>query len=64
MYYFLNQGFREACEKGPLIGARMTGCIVRLQDGMHHLVDSSDLAFRLAALGAYKEGKGSILVFS
>ena len=53
---FALQGFQEACEKGPLINQKMTGIRVRLIDGMHHIVDSSDLAFRLAAKGAYQEG--------
>lgn len=51
----VEKGFQEACEKGPLINQKMTGIRVRLIDGMHHIVDSSDLAFRLAAKGAYQE---------
>ena len=57
LFVFFYQGFREACEKGPMIGQKLTGVLIRLQDGMHHMVDSSDLAFRLAAIGALKEGR-------
>lgn len=40
-----------------MMGQKVTGVLVRLQDGQHHMVDSSDLAFKLAAEGALKQGK-------
>ncbi|KRZ75422.1 Elongation factor G, mitochondrial [Trichinella papuae] len=45
----IDKGFREACQKGPLIGAPVTGIRFRLKDGAHHIVDSSEIAFILAA---------------
>ncbi|XP_063967146.1 elongation factor G, mitochondrial-like [Lytechinus pictus] len=54
----IEKGFLEATEKGPLIGQKITGLRVRLFDGQHHMVDSSELAFRLAAIGALKQAMG------
>lgn len=51
----IKKGFEEMCEKGPLIGHKVTGVRFRLQDGKHHVVDSSDIAFMLAAQGAMKQ---------
>ncbi|KAJ3031367.1 Elongation factor G, mitochondrial [Rhizophlyctis rosea] len=51
----IEKGFYEACEKGALIGHPVTRCRFVLVDGMHHAVDSSELAFRLAAMGAFRE---------
>lgn len=45
----------EALEKGALSGHPISGCRFVLQDGAYHAVDSSELAFRLAAIGAFKE---------
>ena len=42
-------------EKGTLSGNQISGCRMVLQDGAFHAVDSSELAFRLAAIGAYRE---------
>lgn len=51
----IEKGFRECAEKGPMIGHKVTGVRICLQDGQHHIVDSSDLAFKLAAEGALKQ---------
>lgn len=51
----IKKGFIEMCEKGPLTGNRITGVRFRLQDGKHHVVDSNDIAFMLAAHGAMKQ---------
>ena len=53
--FFFLQGFYEALEKGTLSGNPITGCRMVLQDGAFHAVDSSELAFRLAAIGAFRE---------
>lgn len=42
-------------EKGLLSGNRLSGVCFRLKDGAHHIVDSSELAFNLAAQGAIRE---------
>ncbi|KAL1508823.1 hypothetical protein AB1Y20_004918 [Prymnesium parvum] len=51
----IHKGFREAMEKGPLTGSPVMGVRVVLQDGAAHAVDSSELAFRAAAIGGFKE---------
>lgn len=51
----VERGFRLMTEKGMLSGHRMAGMRFRLLDGAHHIVDSSELAFMLAAQGAIKE---------
>lgn len=51
----IEKGFREACEKGRLSGHPVVGCRFVLEDGQAHAVDSSDLAFRLAAASAFRE---------
>lgn len=51
----VEKGFREMALKGMLSGHKLSGIRFRLQDGGHHIVDSSELAFMLAAHGAVKE---------
>lgn len=51
----VEKGFKKMAEKGLLSGHRLSGIRFRLQDGAHHIVDSSELAFHLAACGAVKE---------
>jgi len=47
-------GFRDFCEKGPLCGAPLIGVKCHLEDGAYHEVDSSDMAFMIAAKGAMR----------
>ncbi|CAL1701830.1 unnamed protein product [Somion occarium] len=49
------KGFYEALEKGSLSGNPISGCRLVLTDGAFHSVDSSELAFRLAIIGAFRE---------
>ena len=60
-----DKGFQEAVKKGSLIGFPVVGVRCVLTDGLHHAVDSSDIAFRTAALmgfrEAYAEAKAVIL---
>lgn len=51
----VERGFRIMTEKGMLSGHKMAGIKFRLKDGAHHIVDSSELAFMMAAQGAVKE---------
>lgn len=51
----VEKGFNDALQRGILTGNRVTGCRFILEDGAHHIVDSSELAFRLAAQGAFRE---------
>jgi elongation factor G len=49
-----NKGFAACLEKGSLIGFPIVGVTVRVNDGSAHSVDSSDLAFQQAAIGAFR----------
>ncbi|CAK5265345.1 unnamed protein product [Mycena citricolor] len=51
----IERGFYEALEKGTLTGNPITGVRFVLQDGGFHAVDSSELAFRNATIGAFRE---------
>jgi len=61
----VERGMRESVAKGPLIGFPVTGVRVVLDDGASHPVDSSEMAFRIAARAAFKEamaGAGAIVM--
>lgn len=49
------KGFEEASEKGPLIGHKVLGVQMLINDGAIHAVDSNELSFKTATLGAYRE---------
>ena len=49
------KGFRTALEKGTLIGFPIVGVKITINDGQYHPVDSSDMAFQQAAIGAFRE---------
>ena len=49
-------GFREAAQKGSLVGAPVVGVSFVLEDGASHDKDSSDRAFHTAAILAFREG--------
>ncbi|KAG6549089.1 hypothetical protein Mapa_009315 [Marchantia paleacea] len=51
----IEKGFIEAANSGSLIGHPVENLRVVLTDGASHQVDSSDLAFKLAALYAFRE---------
>ncbi|GAB4354280.1 MAG: elongation factor G [Candidatus Abyssubacteria bacterium] len=51
----IEQGVREALENGVLAGYPVVDTKVTLLDGSYHEVDSSDLAFRVAASMAFRE---------
>jgi elongation factor G len=52
----VEKGVREAAEAGVLAGFPVTDIKVRLYDGSFHEVDSSEMAFKMAGLFAFKEG--------
>ena len=54
----VEKGCRDAIAKGDLVGFPVEGLRVVLQDGAAHAVDSSDQAFRAAALYAVKRAIG------
>jgi elongation factor G len=51
-----DKGFKKALERGSLIGFPIVGVRVTINDGQYHPVDSSDIAFQTAAIGAFREG--------
>jgi len=51
----VDQGAREGMTSGPLAGYPLTDVRVTLLDGAYHDVDSSELAFKIAGLAAFKE---------
>ena len=53
-----DKGFQKCLDKGALIGAHVTGVRCTIIDGASHAVDSSDIAFQLAAIGGFKEAYG------
>jgi len=52
----VEKGVHEAAEAGVLAGYPVVDIKVRLFDGSYHEVDSSDMAFKMAASMAFKEG--------
>jgi elongation factor G len=50
-----NKGFRECLSRGSVIGFPIVGVKVTINDGKYHPVDSSDQAFMMAAIGAFRE---------
>jgi elongation factor G len=50
----VEHGARDATDRGPL-GFPVVDVQVNLYDGQHHAVDSSDMAFRIAARGGVRE---------
>ena len=52
----VEKGLQECVKKGVLAGFPMVGLKAILVDGSYHPVDSSEMAFKMAATIAYKEG--------
>ena len=52
----VEKGLIESMEKGVLAGYPMTNLKATLYDGSYHDVDSSEMAFKIAANLAYKKG--------
>ncbi|WP_223635369.1 elongation factor G [Corallococcus sp. EGB] len=51
-----DKGFQEAVKKGSLIGFPVVGLRVVINDGAFHAVDSSEQAFKTAAIMGFREG--------
>ncbi len=54
-YPAVEKGIQEAVQKGPLAGYPMVNLKATLYDGSYHPVDSNEMAFRMAAILAFKE---------
>ncbi|GAB4482632.1 MAG: elongation factor G [Anaerolineales bacterium] len=52
----VEKGVREAAESGVLAGYPVTDIVVTLVDGSFHEVDSNEMAFKMAASLAFKNG--------
>ena len=52
----IDEGIREAMQSGPLAGYQTVDIGVELFDGSYHEVDSSEMAFKIAASMAFREG--------
>ncbi|EPS42110.1 hypothetical protein H072_3816 [Dactylellina haptotyla CBS 200.50] len=59
------KGFRASCDKGPLLGHKVLGVKMTVNDGATHVVDSSEMAFKTATQAAmrkaFKDAKAIIL---
>ena len=49
------KGFMSACEKGPLIGHRVLGASMVINDGATHMTDSSEQSFKNATQQAFRK---------
>ena len=52
----IEKGLQESVKKGVLAGCPVVGIKATLLDGSYHPVDSSEMAFKIAASLAFKEG--------
>jgi len=51
----IDKGFKDAVAKGQLIGFPVVGVRAVVNDGASHAVDSSEMAFKIAAIAAFRE---------
>ncbi|KAF8456739.1 elongation factor G [Kalaharituber pfeilii] len=49
------KGFMNSCEKGPLLGHRVLGAHMVINDGATHMTDSSEMAFKIATSQAFRK---------
>jgi elongation factor G len=49
------KGFHLSCEKGPLIGHKVLGASMVINDGATHMTDSSEMAFKNATQAAFRK---------
>lgn len=52
----VEKGIREAMDEGVVAGYPVVDVVVKLVDGSYHTVDSSEMAFKIAAGQAFKKG--------
>lgn len=50
-----DKGFQASCERGPLIGHRVLGTTMVVNDGATHMVDSSEMSFKNATQQAFRK---------
>ena len=52
----VEKGMQECVQKGPLAAYPVVGVKAQLYDGSYHPVDSSEMAFKMATILAFKKG--------
>ena len=52
----VEKGIQECVKAGPIAAYPVVGLKARLTDGSYHAVDSSELAFKMAAILAFRDG--------
>lgn len=52
----VEKGLQDSVVKGPLAGYPVVGVKATLYDGSYHPVDSSEMAFKMATIQAFKQG--------
>ncbi len=52
----IQKGLQEGMARGVLAGAPVVNAQIEIYDGSHHEVDSSEIAFKIAAARAFTEG--------
>jgi len=49
------KGFHASCDKGPMLGHRVLGTRMVINDGATHMTDSSEMAFKTATQQAFRK---------
>ncbi|KAL2050670.1 hypothetical protein ABVK25_009056 [Lepraria finkii] len=49
-----DKGFQLSCQKGPLVGHKVLGAKMVINDGATHMTDSSEMAFKTATEQAFR----------
>jgi elongation factor G len=49
------KGFHASCDKGPMLGHRVLGTRMVINDGATHMTDSSEMAFKIATQQAFRK---------
>ena len=53
-----DKGFQLSCNKGPLVGHKVLGTRMVINDGATHMTDSSEMAFKNATQQAFRKAFG------
>jgi len=53
--YACEKGYMSACEKGPIIGHKVLGAAMVINDGATHMTDSSEMSFKIATQQAFRK---------
>ena len=53
-----DKGFQLSCNKGPLVGHKVLGTRMVINDGATHMTDSSEMAFKTATQQAFRKAFG------